>query len=112
MAFESHDQLGEQQFRHRVCDRIVLLALLLQLGDRLAHLRHAAAAQAPVGFASGIEKTGDMGRPVDVQFEPVRAVDHVLQHQIVNRGVGVFVFGANVKQIATRNAVGPVIEDV
>jgi hypothetical protein len=65
-----------------------------------------------VRFASGIQNARNVARPVDIQFKPVRAVDDVLQYQIVNRGVGVFVFGANVKQIPARDAVGPVVEDV
>ena len=57
-------------------------------------------------------KTGDIARPVDIQFKSVGAIDDVLQHQIVNRGVGVFVFSADVEQVSARDAVGTVVEDV
>ena len=59
-----------------------------------------------------IVKTGDVRRPVDVKLQPVGAVDDVLQHQIVHRGVGVFIFGADVKQVAARDAVGAIVENV
>jgi len=44
MPLQGHHQLGKKQLRHLVCHRIALLALLLQLGNRLAHLSHAVAA--------------------------------------------------------------------
>ena len=44
VAFEGHHQLGEQQLCHLICQGIALLALLLQLGDNLAHRVHAVTA--------------------------------------------------------------------
>ncbi|MNF02797.1 hypothetical protein D3C80_2020010 [compost metagenome] len=62
--------------------------------------------------AACIVKARNVAGPVNVELEPVGAINDVLQNQIVNRGVGVFVFRADIKQVTARNAVRAIVEDV
>ncbi len=54
----------------------------------------------------GVPKRPGSPRPSQIELQPLRAIDDVLQNQIVNGSIGVFIFGANVEQIAAGNAPG------
>lgn len=85
---------------------------MLQLGNHLPDLGHAAAANPPVRNPRCTEQAGNVRRPVKVKPQPVRAVNDVLQDEIVHRGVGVFVFRADIEQIAAGNAPRAIVQDV
>lgn len=97
---------GQKQFGHRISLRVAPGALMLKLANHLARLRHTCAAHAPVGLPRRAEEARDRPGPVKIELQPLRAIDDVLQNQIVNGSIGVFIFGANVEQIAAGNAPG------
>lgn len=88
------------------------MTFMLKLVNHLARLGHSGAAQSPVRLSWRTVETGNGAFPGKVQLKPLRAIDNILQHEVINRGVGVLVFRANVKQIATRNPVRTIIEHV
>jgi hypothetical protein len=85
---------------------------VFQLANHLSSLSHTGTAQPPVGLARRAVKTGDHIFPSQIQRQPLRAVDNILQDEVVNRGVRVFVCGANVKQIATGYSIRPIVENM
>ena len=112
MALQRQRQLGKKQFGHRISLRVAPGALMLKLANHLARLRHTCAAHAPVGLPRRAEEARDRPGPVKIELQPLRAIDDVLQNQIVNGSIGVFIFGANVEQIAAGNAPGAIVKDV
>ncbi len=105
-------QLPEQQFSHGKSLCITLIAFMLKLAYHLSDLAHANAAESPMRLPRRTVKSGDRPLPVNIQRQPLRAVDDILQHQVVHGGVGVFIFGANVKQIATGYPVRAIVKDM
>ncbi len=85
---------------------------MLKLANHLPGLGHTAAAHAPVGYRLSAVQAGDMRSPVKVERQPLRAVDNVLQHQIVYRGVGVTVLGADIEEIAPGNTIRAIVKNM
>ncbi len=85
---------------------------MLKLAYHLPGLRHANAAESPVRLPRHTVKSGDRPLPVNIQRQPLRAVDDILQNKVVYGSVGMFVFGANVKQIATGYSVRTIVKDM
>lgn len=112
MPLEGQRQLSKQQLGHRIPLRIVPGTLMLKLTNHLTRLRHTGAAHAPVGLPRGAEEARDRPRPVEIELQPLRAIDDVLQNQIVNGSIGMFIFGANIEQITAGNAPGTVVENM
>ncbi len=85
---------------------------MLKLAYHLPGLSHTYAAESPVRLPWRTVKSGDRPFPVNIQRQPLRAVDDILQHKVVYGSVGMFVFGANVKQIATGYSVWTIVKDM
>ncbi|KXB45381.1 hypothetical protein HMPREF0208_01413 [Citrobacter koseri] len=83
---------------------------MFKLADNLPRLIHPHAAQPPVRAPFTAVKARNGAFPAKIQGQPLRAVNNILQNQIVNGSVGVSVLGANIKQIAARDAVRAIVE--
>ena len=112
MPLKVGHQLPEQQLSHGKSLRITLITFMLKLAYHLSDLAHANATESPVRVPRRTIKSGDRPLPVNIQRQPLRAVDDILQHKVVNGSVGVFIFGANVKQIATGYPVRAIVQDM
>ncbi len=104
--------MPEQQFRHVKSLRIALIAFMLKLAYHLPGLRHANAAESPVRLPWRTVKSRDRPFPVNIQRQPLRAVDDILQNKVIYGSVGMFVFSANVKQIATGYPVRTIVKNM
>ncbi|CNT87454.1 Uncharacterised protein [Salmonella enterica subsp. enterica serovar Bovismorbificans] len=85
---------------------------MFKLVNDLPRLIHSHTAQPPVRMPLRSLKAGNHRLPVYIEFQTLRAVNNILQHQIVNGGIGMFVFSTNVKQIAAGNSVWALIKNV
>ena len=112
IALKNKHQLRKQQFGHIIGLRIAAAAFMLQLGNHLSDLGHAAAANPPVRNPRGAEQARNVRRPVKVKPQPIRAINDVLQDEIVYRGVGVLIFRADIEQIAAGNAPRAIVKNV
>ena len=79
VAMKNQRQLRKQQLGHVIRLRIAAGALLLQLSNHLANLSHTRTADPPVRHPRRPKQTGNMGRPVKVKPQTIRAIDDVLQ---------------------------------
>lgn len=65
-----------------------------------------------VGFLWCIEEVRDCFGLVKIELQLFWVIDDVLQNQIVNGSIGVFIFGVNVEQIVVGNVSGMIVKDV
>ncbi len=99
MAIQQHHQLPEKQLCHFVSKRHMLTTFMLKLTDNLPRPCHPHD-EAPVWLPCAGAKSRN--RPCQSRFSFAALVEtKILQNQIVNGSVGVFIVSMNVKEIAT-----------